>query len=279
MGKAVVSKIYSHPEIDWVAQLSPTSKLEKIRDYWRRKVVATIDTLSGIITINVLAFKPKDAQELANEIIRRSEALVNEISERSRHDAVTRAQDEIDLMKTKLRAAQTELLNYRNKNSVVDPTASAASITQTMMQLLRDKLALEAQRASISGTVAPDSPTRRFLDSQIEAMDKQLASLQSQLTSQSSKDTISEKIAGYEDLQLDVQFLQRMYSLSQSIYERARAEQESQQLYIVTIVKPTYPEEIASPRLLLDTFLIFLSCLALWSMGCLAFASIIDHTN
>ena len=278
-GKQRVRKVYSRSDVDWFSRMNPSLPLEKVRDYWRSKVIATIDTIANIITVNVRAFSPGEAQELLDEVVKRSEALVNEMTERSRHDALKRAEGEIEVARARLREAQKAVLAFRNETSLVNPQATATTIGDMIAQLTKDKMTLEANRATTSSQVTDESPTRRVLNAQIVAIEDQIASLKDQLTSQSHSNTISGQIANFDDLQLDAGFAQRMYGIAQTTYDKARLEQESQQLYIVTIVRPTLPEQVAYPRLITDTALIFIACLILWSMVALVVASIKEHTG
>lgn len=276
-GKPLLFKIYSQPNIDWLSRLSASAPLEKIWKYWKQKISAIIDTPSGIITLDVRAFTRDDAHQLAQLILNRSEALVNDISERSRRDALMRAQNELKLAEGKLQKAQAELLAFRTKTNLIDPMLSAKSISDTIGKLTRDRIALENNRASLGSSVSSESPTLRVLNAQIIAIDQQISSLQNQLTSQSKNDAISGQIAGYENAQLEVQFAGKLYSIAQDSYEAARREQEKQQLFLVTVDHPSMPENSAYPRILLDTMTVFAGCLILWSMATLLVASVRDH--
>ena len=64
-GPDFLEKVYSKPEIDWFSRLSPGEPLENIWKYWNRHVVASLDTLSSIVTVKVFAYTPEDAQALA----------------------------------------------------------------------------------------------------------------------------------------------------------------------------------------------------------------------
>jgi capsule polysaccharide export protein KpsE/RkpR len=72
-------------------------------------------------------------------------------------------------------------------------------------------------------------------------------------------------------------FAEKLLELSQASLERARLESEKQQLYLVTVVRPTQPEENKYPRPIVGTLLIFALCLVIWSMISLVVASIRDH--
>jgi capsular polysaccharide transport system permease protein len=278
-GKDVLKKYYSRSNVDWLARLSPSASQEGAWRYWNRKVSATIEAQSNIVTLDVAAFSPKEAQQLTQTIVKSSEKLVNEISERSRRDAMKRAEEEVEKTRQRLSKARTALAEFRNSSNVIDPMLSATSISDTIMAVTKEKITLENSRDSLQGMVAKDSPTRRLIDAQIEAKTKQINELQEQLTSQTRVNALSGKIASYTDLTLESQFAERLYSIAQAALQQARLEAERQQIYLALVVKPTLPEEVAYPRIFVDTALIFATLLVIWSMGALLVSAIRDHVD
>ena len=94
-GKVDVRAAYSRPEADVWARLARDASAEKLLLYWRSMVSAHVEASSGIVTIEVRAFRPDDALKLAQELIGASERLVNDLSARARADAVLRAEQEV----------------------------------------------------------------------------------------------------------------------------------------------------------------------------------------
>ena len=276
-GKSLLFGAYARPGIDWLSRLSPSAPLEKVWKYWKNEVEADIDTPSGIITLKVSAFTAKDAHDLAQRILKRSEALVNDISERSRNDALRRARSEVTRAEGRLRNARLDLLAFRNQSHLIDPVLEASSISDTISKLVQDRLTLENNRAALGKSVSPDAPTLKVLNSQIASIDRQIADLQGQLTSRTKSGTLSDELAKYESRQIEAKFAESLYTAAKGSYEAARREQERQQLYLVTIDQPSLPEKPTYPRSFLGTFTVFASCLILWSMLSLLVASIRDH--
>jgi len=277
-GKEALYELYSKPHADWWSRLSDSLPLEKVWKYWQKQVVPRIDTQSSIITLEVAAYTPQEAKHLGEAIVARSEALVNEISERSRRDALVRSENEVKLAQERLRNAQAALLSFRNRTSAIDPVANATSIGETITKLLTERIGLENDRAGLIGVVSADSPLRRQLDARISDIDNQINKLRDQLANQNGGDrTISHQIASYQDLQLEVQFAEKLYSVAQAAHDQARTEQEKQQLYLAIVEKPTLPEEAYYPRIIATTAVMFALCTVLWSMIALVVASVRDH--
>ena len=277
-GKHIVESIYSTRGADWLSRLVADKPLEDVWEYWRSKVSAVIDTQSNVLTLRVRAFAPSDAKQLADKILQRSEQLVNDISERARRDALSRAEVEVDLALQRLAEIRAALLEFRTGSNTIDPVGSAASLSETLTALSREKITLESNREALKGVMDKDAPTMRHLSSQIDAVDQQIKILQEKLTSPAKDGSaISGQLAVYEDLQLQGQFAEKLFTISQAGFEKARAEQDKQQLYLMTIVRPTMPEEATYPKPFINTGIVFALCLMLWSMVALVAASIGDH--
>ena len=63
---------------------------------YSRFVTVEIDSTSGVSTLQVKAYRPEDAQRIAQALLGFSEQLVNTLNERARHDALSVFQREVD---------------------------------------------------------------------------------------------------------------------------------------------------------------------------------------
>ncbi len=100
-----LSKMFSRPEADFWTRFDPKDPIEDLTQYWRKHVDAHIDSISGVIRLSVRAFTPQDALTIAGEVVRRSEALINEISKRAQSDMVAQAETDAKTAQDRLRKA------------------------------------------------------------------------------------------------------------------------------------------------------------------------------
>jgi capsular polysaccharide transport system permease protein len=89
---------------------------------------------------------------------------------------------------------------------------------------------------------------------------------------------VSSQIATFENLELEEKFTERMYTIAQAAYEKARQEREKQLLYLVVVVHPTMPESATYPQVPLTTSLVFSTLLVSWGIVALLTAAIKDQT-
>ncbi len=278
-GKPRLYDIYSTSKGGWIAGLARDSSQEDVRKYWQGKLRTEIDSSSSVLTVQVRAFTRPDALALANDVIALSEKMVNDISDRSRADALSRALNEVDRAQSQVVAAHQALLHFRNNQQVLDPTQDATAISQLIVSLLKERMTLENDRAGMGNSVSAQSPVTRLMASRVADIDGQIAGLKAKLTSHSTGPAISYQLATYETLQLRNQFAEGMYKMSQSAYESAREAKERQQLYLMTVVKPALPDQALYPRRGADIFLIFGLCFIVWSIGALLTAAVLDHVT
>ena len=276
-GREYLEKVYARRDADFFSRLRKGEDIEELWLYWKSKVKANIDTMSGIITLQVQAYTPEDATRIAQSIVDLSEHLVNEISKRSRTDSVERGEAEVRLAQEKLARARQQLLQFRNANVLIDPITKAKSIGEMIGKLKLERLELDNNLQSLSGILTADAPSQRLQRTRLETIDKQIVALQQKLTDTKGDDTVSSQLATFENLELDEKFTERMYTVAQAAYEKARQERERQLLYLIVVVRPTMPESATYPQVPLTTSLVFSSLLVIWGIGALLTAAIKDQ--
>ena len=277
-GRDYLEKVYARNNADFVSRLSKGADLEKLWAYWNGKVKAYLDTMSGILTLQVLAYTPEDAVKTAEAIVDLSEQLVNGVSKRSRSDALERAEAEVKLSAQKLAQSRQRLADFRNLNVLIDPLTKAKSIGEMIGQLTVERLQLDSNLRSMSGVLAADSPSQRLQRTRLATIDEQIASLKQKLTDVKGNDTVSAQLATFEELELEEKFNEKLYNVAQASYEKARQERDKQLLYLVVVVRPTTPESATYPQVALTTSLFFASTLIVWGVIALLVAAVKDQS-
>lgn len=276
-GTSYVEKRFAAPGVDLFSGLSPGKPIEEVLQYWLDHVTATVDTLSGILTLKVDAFTPETASGIARDVVNLSERLLNTMTERSRKDAVARAENEVSVAADRLADVRERLRAFRNANSMIDPASKAASIGEAIAKLEMKKIEIQNEMATFRGNLSDNSPTVKLLRNQLGVVQQQIDELQKNLTGGKRDDTVSAQMAGFERLRLDEQFAEKLYTIAQSSYLRARQELEKQQSYLAVVVPPALPGEASYPRTIGSTLLTLLVCLIFWAVGALVAASVSDH--
>jgi capsular polysaccharide transport system permease protein len=276
--EGMVRGIFSRPEADYFSRFDPTQSSEALWRYWQGKVSASVDRISGIVTVHVSAFRREDALLLAQEITRRAENLVNDYSTRLRTDALQNARRELDQAADRYRNALMALRDFRDTDRVVDPVAATLATAQMLLTLQVERIAVERERVVTAQLTSQNAPAVVFLAERVKALDQQIGRLQAQLTSAHDvKNTATMTLAKFEELELTRLFSEQLLAISLKALEQARVTAERQQVYLTVFAAPVVPEEALYPRRVVNTLLVFGCALVLWGVLSLVVAGIRDN--
>lgn len=278
-GGARLSTIYSSDEIDWLSRMDATGSVEDTWDYWRDRVTASVDTTSNILTLRVRAYTPETALDLSSQIIKESEGLINNISRRSREDALSRAKDEVDRSVSDLADIRSQLLNFQQRTGSIDPIDSAKRLIALVSSLTAKKIEIESQLKTAVATGVAGRPGERSLQSKLNVINDQISDLNELLASNTTNNSVSAQLKEYELLKLREEFSKQIYVISRGSYEQARRNLDRQQLYVATIVRPVLPDSALYPRVFIDSGLVMLALAVFWSISALIVASIKDSAT
>ena len=159
--------IYTGSDRDLWAHLRRDASLEERQRYWKSMVDPFFDLSNGIVSVEVRAFRPADAQLVARTALALCEKLLNDISVRTHADSLAYAEKAVVEANAKMRATQIEKAAYRNLHAVLFPEmqATAESTTEaTVQQALID--AKTAYATQLAQGVAKDTTQMNMLQHQ-----------------------------------------------------------------------------------------------------------------
>jgi capsular polysaccharide transport system permease protein len=243
--------MFSRRNIDWVSRFNAKAPIEDLVKYWRRKIKTSIESPSGIITIQVSAFSPEDALKVANAVVSSSEQLINSMSARARQDAMAEAESELARAEKRLGNVRSELHSLRNAQSTLDPHRTAEGINKLIGELRLERARLEEEaNSAIRSQVNESAPQMQLLRTRIQVVGDQITDLERQLTSatETSATSVSGKITRFDELELERQIAEKQYTLAVTAFERARMNVQHQKVYLMTFVNPLLPQDAAWPK-------------------------------
>jgi capsular polysaccharide transport system permease protein len=274
---------FSKSSIDFLYRLDASAPIEDVVAYWDWMITASYDNTSAILNFEVEAFSAQDAKAIATLIVAYCQELINQLSEQARKDAVRFAQKEVATAEVRLKVIRDEMRKFRSSSSAVDPTASAAAQVQLVTGIETQLIELRARLGTLLASLDEDSLPVVQLRKQISSLETQLIEKQTEVNGEGDNTStrigrgLSSLLADYEKLQVDMEFAQKAYATSLSSLERARAEADRQQRFLAVFASPSTPEIAIYPYRVINTFLVFISALILWSIGVLLAYSIRDH--
>lgn len=275
-----LTKHYSDTSRDWLSRLASSPTLWDKESFWQRVAKPKIDVDSGIVTFTVRAYTPDMAQNIAAGILRQGEALINEMNERSRNDAIRLAESEVKVAQERIVKAQKALEAFRDEHKELDPKATATGLQSLVFELEGERSKLKAELAEARSYMKPTAP-------QVKALEKRLAAVETQLNAEKARiagspavgSAINSWVSQYENLMIESEFAQKQLTTAMSAYEQARSMALAKSRYLVAIQQPTLPDESRYPRTWVFTFCAFFGFFLIYGLVRLIVASIREHAG
>lgn len=277
--KIHLREMFSKSGIDFFSRIKRSASIEELVDYWKSKVDVFFDMTTGIISVKVKSFTSRDSQTIGKEIIDHSEAFVNALSQRSREDYLRAARQQLDEAATRLLRAREEILQYRNKKSILDPKKEADS-TLDLLKKLKEELAQSITNFNTNSSYMQESaPTLRAQGNRIAALRAQIAVVESNLTNSKSSETkvLSSEIQSFEPLETERQLAEKYYEMTLMSFQKAQFESIRQNIYVSVIVRPTLAQDALYPRRMVNIFLTMLCGFGIWLFLILSYRSVKEH--
>lgn len=270
--------LYSkHYDIDPVFALHPDASLADLVDYWSRIIRISYDEGSRLIELRVLAFEPKLAQQIGEEILNRSQSLINELNIQVRTDTLRYAEEDLSESQARLRTARTELTRFRSRTQLVDPETDLAGrmgVVNTLQGQLAEAL---IELGLLEQSTNENDPRVVQARRRIEVIRNRIADERLNVArGEGGNADYPTLLAEYEALVADREFAERSYLAALAALDAAKADASRQSRYLATYVAPTLPETPEFPQRWTLFGLTSLFLLLSWSILALVYYSIRD---
>ena len=257
--------------------IDPDPSFEAFHRYFQKHAEQQIDTLSSITTLTIRAYTPQDAQRINEELLRLSEARVNQLNTRGRQDLINFAQQEVAEAQRRALEASLVLADYRNKKGVIDPERQTAIPLQQIAKLQTELLAAKTQLAQVM-LVAQENPQIPSLKQTVAMLEKEIA-IESAKVTGDSKQSLASKAADFQKLAMNKEFADKMLAGALTTLEQARTESQRQQLYLERIAQPSLPDAALEPRRVRGVLTAFVLGLLFWGIAAMVIAGVKEHRH
>lgn len=272
---------YSRPEADFWYRVDPNAPIEELVEYWQGMISVEFDSETGITSFMVRAFRPRDAERLAAEVLRLSENLINEISLRAREDTLRMARREVEVAEARFKESRASTARYRELQKEIDPVATATSQSTILAELESTLATREAEMNALLTTMSPQSPRVVYVRTQIDALKQQIRRQRTDLAAATGRgdidDALTRRLSRYEELLAEQQFADEAYRSALASLEGARVEADKQQRYVEVFVRAAMPEDSLYPEGVRWTTIVAAAALLIWGLLALSAAAVRDH--
>jgi len=270
--------LYSKPENDPFFAFDPDGTIEDLVAYWDRMVKIYYDNKTGLIELRVLAFDPDDAHAIAQEIVRKSSAMINALNNVAQEDATIYANEELDQAIERLKTARQALTTFRVVNQIVDPNADLQGqmgLLNSLQQQMADAL---IEMDLLSDVTGQNDPRIGLALRKIEVIRARIGEERQKLvSSEGTGGDFSSLIGTFEALRVDLEFAEQSYVSALSAYDGSVADARRKSTYLAAYVEPTRAQRSEYPNRIIILALTGLFLFLIWSVLALVAYSIRDR--
>lgn len=287
MSRDVVQKLARHddlravldrPEGDSVTRFPGMffwrNDFEALYKAYSRFVEVDIDGETGVSVLKVKAYRPEDAEKIAQALVTYSEHLVNELNDRTRQDALRSFEQEVDETQDHIADIQARLTAYRVKQQMLDPK-SAAEGPLKLLEVLNTQRADAQAKLADAMKNSPNSPQVPLFRTRIVSLDRLIAEERTKITGDGNSVAAAE--TEYERLDEARKLAETQLASAYKSLEAARLDAQRQQLFLETIARPNLPDFPLYPKRVLSFSLVLASCLLAYGIAWLLVASVREH--
>ncbi|MEM6483290.1 MAG: capsule biosynthesis protein, partial [Pseudomonadota bacterium] len=229
--------------------------------------------------IEVRAFAPQDAQNVARAIIGYSSEIIEELSRIAREDAMRYTLEDLAEAEERLKAMRVRIREFRNEYQIIDPEANVESQAGIVSGLESELVASLIELATIERVSSGNDPRVPNIELRIEALREQIAAERAAIST-SAKDgrSLTDIIGEYEELLVDLQFSQNAYTAALAAEENARFEANRRSRYLAVHIPPTLAEESIYPARASLVIIVLVCSFAAWSILTLGYYNARDRS-
>lgn len=273
-----LTKAYSGPALffgDRFGGIGGTSE-EEFFEYFGKHLSVEEGPTTQVLTITVSAFAPKEAQEINQRLVSRSEELVNSLSQRARIDSIAIAQGEVDEAADKARSAALALANFRERNGIVDPKQQS-EIGLLMISKLQDELIGAQTRLRQLQTYTPRASQIPFLKTQVKGLEGEIESARRELVG--GRASLSSAMVRFQELELNSQLAEKQLAVVLSSLQEAEAEARRKRAYLEKVAAPSLPDYATQPRRIRGFFAALVLGLLAWGVLKMLLIGVREHRD
>ncbi|WP_069383568.1 chain-length determining protein [Halomonas caseinilytica] len=220
--------------------------IEALHEYYLKRVNIEMDEYAGVLNIEVQAYTPKFAHEMAQLLLDAGEKHMNDMGNRLAEEQVVFLERQVNRLSERMKETRADLLAYQNEKGLVSPTHTVESLNQVVAGLEGELARLKAKQQALASYQSPRSSEMQRIKSEISALRDQIGRERDRLA-QATGDSLNRVSSEYQTLELQAQFAQETYSSALSALENTRIEAARKLKQVSVLQSPLMPEYSTKP--------------------------------
>lgn len=270
---------FQDSRFDRWSRLGADASSEAIYEDYLDRVQVIHDTQSNTLALHVRAYSSEKAQSLAQAILAASETMVNQMSDRVRHDRLRFAEQTIEKAEQRFAKAREALLALQGEGAELNPVESASALMGIRAGLEADLAKARAELDAARAVMQPSAPKVLELQEKVRSLARQVEAQRQRLVDSKDKDGLNQQISRFEPLIIEKEFAQHALQSAITSLELARVEAARQHRYLVTIATPSLPSEATHPRRSWGVLTVFVISLLVTAIGGVLVAAVREHAK
>lgn len=275
-----IKSMYQSDKVDFFSRLSSDADNQDFLRYYNKMISTSYNEQSNALTINVQGFTAEQAKKVLDDIVKRSQDAIDYISHTLAENRMKFNRQQLDDIKKRALNAQDQLIEFQNQKGIVDPESSVTS-RSTVIADLKGKLSTaETKLTNLKSYMNPESSEIKATEQEILALKTQIDREKTEFLAEDPNNKNSELgdlVSNYQWLKLNAEFTMTEYQSALQSFEMAKLDSQSQQSYLVDIVKPTLPDYPKYPSTIYNLITVFLILSALYGLGRMILTIIIEN--
>jgi Capsule polysaccharide export protein len=238
---------YQSSSADWFSRLPSNATQEDFYDYYNSHISLSLDSTSGVLTIQAQAFTPEFAQKIVNNLIELSEKKINGLSHKIAAEQVQFVEREITKTYDRLQKNRGEILDFQNKHQLVSPEGQTQALQGVINELQAELVRQQAEYKRLTSFMNSSAPEVVALKDRIDALNHQLEQEQKRLTNQDSP-ALNEMTADFQNYKVQAELATDLYKTGLTSLEQARVEAYRKLKFLQVITDPEVAEDAKYPE-------------------------------
>lgn len=244
---------YANSGADFFSALNDeNAPLEELHEYYLSRVSVELDDYAGVLRVDVEAFTPEKAHQIAQLLLEQGERHMNAMGQRLAEEQVRFLEQQVALLEDKFQRTRDALLDYQNANGLVSPTGTVESLNSVVASLEGQLAVAKARKSALASYQSARSPEMVRIESEIRALKDQIGQERERLARQSGN-ALNSISSEYQNLMLRAQFAQDSYSGALAALENTRIEAARKLKQVSILQTPTLPEYPEQPERLYNS--------------------------
>lgn len=267
---------FSAPRVDVLRRLDADAPMDNFLKFYRRQLDVVVDDESLILRIEFTAFTPEFAQQVVQQLVRRSEEFVNEISRAFAREQLRFAQKEVEQANERLQAASRQMIDLQRQNEVLSPEWEVDALGRILVELeselSREHTQLKALESYLNAS-APEVVTAR---QRVRALEAQVAQERARMVGKQSRG-LNDLMLAYQDAEMNVKLSAELYKSALATLEATRLESVRKVKFLAQVDQASLPDSVEHPRVLYWTLTFFVFLNLGYFVVNLIIATVEDH--